>query len=411
MLAIILSSDIQNWFKQYPLFYENLKFAGVLLLAIVVYLGTKKIVIRALASIIHRSKSEIDDLILNQKLLRRISYIAPLLVLHEFTYLIPSAQSFLENIIEALVVLVILLIVGTIVTSINDIFEKSEKFKDKPVKGYLQVVKIVIYILGGIFIIGLLTDQSPWTIITGVGALTAIIILIFKDTILSFVASIQISSYDLVRKGDWIEMPKYGADGDVIDISLNVIKIQNFDKTIVVVPTYKLVEESFKNWRGMQLTGGRRIKRAVHIDLSSVKFCDNEMLQKFRSISLLKDYIDKKVEELKEYNQKYDIDFDNPVNGRRLTNLGTFRAYLAAYLKNRDDINSNLTFLIRQLEPGPNGLPIEIYVFANTVAWGEYEDIQSDIFDHIFAVVPQFDLRIYQNPAGGDFQSLLQREG
>ena len=221
-------------------------------------------------------------------------------------------------------------------------------------------------------------------------------------------ASIQISSYDLVKVGDWIEVPKFGADGDVIDISLNVIKVQNFDKTITIIPTYKLIEDSFKNWRGMTLSGGRRIKRAVYIDQSSIKFCTEDMLTRFEKFYLIKDYIKQKKQEVKKYNEEKGIDNSVIVNGRRLTNVGTFRAYLKAYLIQREDINKDLTFLIRQLPTGPEGLPIEIYVFANTTAWVEYEDIQSDIFDHILAVLPQFELKIFQNPTGSDFRNLMQ---
>ncbi len=270
--------NIKHWLQQYPIFYDNLKFLGVILLAYAVYWVTRKIIFKGIKRFIDKTKSELDDLIFNDKLLRRTAYIAPLFVIHEFTYLLPNYQTFLNHLIESLIVLVVLLIIGGIVTIFNDIYERSGKHNERPIKGYLQIVKIIIYIFGGIIIVGIITGQRPWTLITGIGALTAIIILIFRDTILSFVASIQISSYDLLKKGDWIEMSKYGADGDVIDISLNVIKVQNWDKTITVIPTYKLIDESFKNWRGMQLTGGRRIKRAVYIDLSSVKFCDDKML-------------------------------------------------------------------------------------------------------------------------------------
>ena len=293
-----------------------------------------------------------------------------------------------------------------LISTFNELYELSERGKERPVKGYLQVVKIIIYIIGAIIVIGIFTGQQPWTLLTGVGALTAIIILIFRDTILSFVASIQITSYDLVRINDWIEMPKYGADGDVIDISLNVIKVQNFDKTIVVIPTYKLIDESFKNWRGMKQTGGRRIKRAVNIDITSIKFLDDEMINHFEKFRLLSVYMKQKKEELKKYNEELQIKPDEIINKRRLTNIGTFREYLKIYLKQREDVNADLTFLIRQLEPGPMGLPIEIYVFANTVDWAEYEDIQSNIFDHILAILPQFGLRVFQSPTSSDIQSL-----
>jgi miniconductance mechanosensitive channel len=367
---------------------------------------TKSIFLVAVRQIVKKTRTEFDDILLNEKFLRRLADITPVLIVHEFAYLIPSAQNLIQLITKSLIIIFILLAISTAFSAFNDIYEKSSKYRDKPIKGYLQVVMIILSVIGIAAIIGILTGQSPWGIITGIGAMTAIIILIFQDTILSFVASIQISFYDLVRKGDWIEAPKYGADGDVIDVSLNVIKIQNWDKTISVIPTHKLIEGSFKNWRGMQLAGGRRIKRALYIDLSSVKFCTEEMLEKYKRFQLIKDYIENKENEIKVFNKDQNFDLKELVNGRRLTNLGTFRAYLKSYLKQRSDVHQGLTFLVRHLDPGENGLPIEVYVFAKTIEWGKYEDIQADIFDHIFAVVPHFDLRVFQYPTGTDLRGI-----
>lgn len=400
--------DINSWLSENPLISDNLKFVGVILLALFLYYLTKKIVVRGIRVLVRRTPTSYDDLLLNQKLMSRASLIIPLLVLRQFTYLLPAAELYIGRLLEALVVIVILLTLGTLISTFNDLYELTEKGKERPVKGYLQIIKIIVYIVGGIIIIGIFTGQEPWTLITGIGALTAIIILIFRDTILSFVASIQINSYDLVRINDWIEMPKYGADGDVIDISLNVIKVQNFDKTIVVIPTYKLIEESFKNWRGMKQTGGRRIKRAVYIDITSIKFLDDDMLDHFEKFRVLTDYIKRKREELKKYNSGMKIKEDEIINKRRLTNIGTFREYLKVYLRQREDVNENLTFLIRQLDPGSQGLPIEIYVFANTTDWSEYEDVQSNIFDHILAILPQFGLRVFQSPTSSDIQALVE---
>jgi miniconductance mechanosensitive channel len=290
--------------------------------------------------------------------------------------------------------------------SFNDIYERLTKNKKRPIKGYLQVVGIIVYIFGGVIIIGTLTGQSVFQLMAGIGAMTAILLLIFKDTIMSFVASIQITSYDLVKVGDWIEVPAYGVDGDVMDMSLHTIKIRNFDKTFSTLPTHKLIEVSFKNWRGMVETGGRRIKRSIYIDTSSIKFCDEAMLNRFKKFELLKDYIDEKLDEIKKDNEERGVDTSELINGRRLTNVGTFRAYLKLYLKKRKDIHKELTFLIRQLSPGPHGLPIEIYVFTTTTAWVDYEDIQADIFDHIFAVIPEFELNAFQSPTGADVKSL-----
>lgn len=396
--------DIKNWLQQYPVIYYNLKFVGVLLLAYLGYVITKRVFVVVIRRIVKKTKTEFDDILLNKKLLNRLADITPVIIIHEFAYLIPSAANLIETVTECLIIILILMAINSAFSSFNDIYEKSSKFRDKPIKGYLQVVMIVLSVIGVATIIGILTGQSPWGIVTGIGAMTAIIILIFQDTILSFVASMQISFYDLVRKGDWIEAPKYGADGDVIDVSLNVIKIQNWDKTISVVPTHKLIDGSFKNWRGMQLAGGRRIKRAIYIDVSSIKFCSEEMLKKYKRFQLIKDYIEKKENEVEESNKEQNVDIQELVNGRRMTNLGTFRAYLKAYLKQRSDVHQELTFLVRHLDPGENGLPIEVYVFAKTIEWGKYEDIQADIFDHILAVVPHFDLRVFQYPTGGDLQ-------
>jgi len=397
-------TDIEQFLQQYPFIYDNLKFVGVLLLAYLGYLVTKKIFLAIIRRIVKRTKTDFDDILLNVKFLRLLADITPVLIIHEFAYLIPSVQIHIEMITEILIIILILLAINTAFTSFNEIYERSSKYSDKPIKGYLQVLMIILSIIGIVIIIGVITGQSPWGILTGIGAITAIIILIFQDTILAFVASIQISMYDLVRKGDWIEVTKYGADGDVIDVSLNVIKVQNWDKTISVIPTHKLIDGSFKNWRGMQLAGGRRIKRAIYIDLSSVKFCTGEMLNRYKNFYLIKDYLEHKKEEINKYNNEHKIDLQEIVNGRRLTNLGTFREYLKAYLRQRSDVHQGLTFLVRHLEPGPHGLPIEIYVFAKTIEWAEYEDIQADIFDHVFAVIKHFDLKVFQFPTGGDFK-------
>lgn len=398
--------DIQNWLGQYPLLEGNIKFIGVILFAILVYFIIKKIIIRSVKTFIKRTKTEIDDLLLNEKLLKRISIIAPVIVLYQFIYLIPGSEGLIKLILDSVIVLLILLILGAFITAFNDVYERSDKYRDYPIKGYLQIVKIIIYILGIIIIAGILTRQEPWALVTGLGALTAVVILIFKDTILSFVASIQISSYDLVKKDDWIEVPKYGADGDVVDIALHTVKVQNWDKTITVIPTYKLIEESFKNWRGMQVAGGRRVKRPIYIDVTSIKFCTEEMLNRFEKFHLITDYIKNKRIEIKQHNESLKADLNELINGRRLTNLGTFRAYLKAYLRSREDVHNGLTFLVRHLDPGPTGLPIEIYVFANKTEWAVYEDIQAEIFDHIFAAIGHFDLKIFQHPTSYDVKHL-----
>ncbi|MCB0746740.1 MAG: mechanosensitive ion channel [Ignavibacteriae bacterium] len=403
-------NEIKNWFNDYPNILAIAEIIGVLLLAFAAYWITKKILITAVNKIIKKTKTEIDDILINESVLKRISYIAPLVVITQFIYLFPFISEFLNRFTQAAIVFLLLLLVASIINAANELYEKSSSYERRPIKGYLQIAKIVIFILGGIAILGLLTGQQPWTVLTGVGAFTAILMLIFKDTILSFVASIHISAYDLVRVGDWIEVPKFNVDGDVLDVALHTIKVQNFDKTIVVFPTHRLLEDSFKNWRGMQQAGGRRIKRALHIDLASVKFCDEKMLQKFKRFQIIKKYIEEKEVEIAEFNKTQNIDSSEVINGRRLTNIGTFREYLKAYLKNREDISNDFTFLVRQLTPGPSGIPIEIYVFAKTTDWVKYEQIQADIFDHIFAVISEFELSIFQNPTGKDFRMFADRE-
>jgi miniconductance mechanosensitive channel len=290
--------------------------------------------------------------------------------------------------------------------AINEIYRSFEVSRQRPIKGYVQIVKILISIFIIIIALATILGRSPWLLLSGLGALTAVLILVFKDSILGFIASIQLTSNDMVRIGDWIEMPKYGADGDVIDVTLHTVKVQNWDKTISTIPTYTLISDSFINWRGMSDSGGRRIKRAIYIDMTSVKFCTPEMLDRFEKYQLLGDYIKSKKQEIVEYNRAHQIDTSELINGRNLTNIGTLRAYISAYLRHHPKIHQDMTFLIRHLQPGEFGLPLEIYVFSNDQEWVNYEAIQADIFDHILAVLPMFELRVFQRPTGFDMQAL-----
>jgi miniconductance mechanosensitive channel len=276
-----------------------------------------------------------------------------------------------------------------------------------PVKSFTQLLKLIIFIGATIIIVSIFLNKSPWGILQALGALTAVSMLVFKDSILGFVATIQLASHKMVHIGDWIEMPKYGADGDVIDITLNTVKVQNWDKTISCIPTYALVSDGFKNWRGMVESGGRRIKRSFNLDMNSFKFCDEAMLEQFSKIEHIKEYIADKKTEIQEYNDKYSVDLTSIVNGRKMTNIGTFRHYVECYLKNYEKLNHNMTFLIRQLAPTESGLPIEVYVFTNDTNWVNYEGIQGDIFDHILTVVPEFQLKLFQNPSGQDFSRIV----
>jgi miniconductance mechanosensitive channel len=396
----------KEWPQQYPQTYQMLMAAGVLVLGIISYFITKHFILRALLKLVQRTKTSLDDTLLRKAFLRRLSYIVPIIVIYNFSELFPFAEDLISKISIALIWWILLLTGGGFLTGLGEVYQNLDIFRGRPIKGYIQILKLIIYLIGGIIIVSVFLGRSPMVLLSGFGAMTAVMLLIFRHTILSFIASLQISSTDLIRIGDWIEMPKYGADGDVIDIALHTIQIQNWDKTITTIPTYKLMEESFKNWRGMQESGGRRIKRAISIDLDSIKFCDKEMIERFKGYHLISDYVKQKQEDLGQYNREHRINSDVLVNGRRMTNIGTFRAYVEAYLRSNSKIHQEMTFLIRQLSPGPNGLPLEIYVFTNDTVWARYEAIQSDIFDHILAVVPQFDLRIFQDPTGRDFGKL-----
>jgi len=307
------------------------------------------------------------------------------------------------------IIIVLLLAIDSFINALHQIYLTTPVSEGRPINGYVQVVKIIIYFVAIILIIASLTKESPNKLLTGLGAMAAVLLLVFKDTILGFVASIQLSANKMVKPGDWITMPSHNADGTVLDISLNTVKVQNWDKTIATIPTYALVSDSFRNWKGMEESGGRRIKRSINIDMNSVRFVDDEMAEKFKKIQVLKDYVVNREEEIMKYNEENKIDGSILVNGRRMTNLGTFRKYVEEYLLHHPKIHNDMTFLVRQLQPDERGLPIEIYVFSNDQEWANYEAIQSDIFDHILAVIPQFELRVFQNPSGRDFQNLVSQ--
>jgi miniconductance mechanosensitive channel len=305
-------------------------------------------------------------------------------------------------------IIILMLVLDSLLNTVEDVYQNFRASKEIPIKGFIQVLKLALYFVTAIFVISILLNKTPVYLFSGIGALAAVMMLVFKDSILGFVAGIQLAANKMVSVGDWIEMPNYGADGDVLEVALTTVKVQNWDKTITTIPTYALISESFKNWRGMSESGGRRIKRSVNIDMSSIRFCDVEMLERFGKIQYISEYIETKKIELKEFNQATKVDNASLVNGRRMTNIGTFRAYVKAYLQNHPMINKDMTFLIRQLPPTEHGLPIEIYVFSKDQVWANYEAIQADIFDHILAVVPEFDLHVYQNPTGADFRVLNQ---
>ncbi|PAE36677.1 mechanosensitive ion channel family protein [Bacillus sp. 7884-1] len=372
---------------------------------------SKKIVLRVITHIITNNKFEWDNILLERKVFHRLSHIVPAIIIYYFSSTFPDYQHLIEKGAITYIIVVGLMVIYSFLNAFNDIYLTFEISKIKPIKGYIQVVQIIVFILGGIIIIANLMGESPFILLSGIGALSAVLLLVFKDSLLGLVAGIQLAANDMVRVGDWIEMPKYEADGDIIDISLNTVKVQNFDKTITTIPSYALISDSFKNWRGMQVSGGRRIKRSIFIDTNSITFCTQEMIEKFKTIQFLSNYITSKEQEIAEYNAKNEINRNNPVNGRALTNIGVFRAYINQYLQHHPGISQEMTLLVRQLAPTEIGLPLEIYAFTNDIRWDVYETIQSDIFDHLFAVAPEFGLQLFQNPSGNDFKNMMGQIG
>lgn len=385
-------------------------FAAALVLAWIVDLITRRIFLAWFKRFAAQSKTPWDNAMVAHRVPDRLAHLAPILVIYAAVPFVFPKQDTLASIIQRLamvlvIVTVTLAINGALNAAVN-VYRTYEGSQRAPIKTYVQVAQIALIVVAVVLIVSRVIDRSPWALLSGIGALTAVIMLVFKDSILGFVASVQLTTNDMVRRGDWIEMPKYGADGDVLDVSLNTVKVQNWDKTISTIPTYQLMQDSFKNWRGMSDSGGRRIKRALHIDMNSIRFCDDEMLRRFEKIDLLRDYLRDKRTEVEATNQAK-VDDDMPTNLRRLTNVGTFRAYVVAYLKSHPKIHKNMTFLVRQLPPSDRGLPIEIYVFSNDQNWARYEGIQADLFDHFLAVLPEFGLRVFQLPAGADFAQVV----
>ena len=353
-----------------------------------------------------------DDLLIEHKVFARLAGIMPALVIYAWAGLLfpgadgQSSQELTQNLAFAYMILVGGRVISAFLNMIQAVLESDETTDSTATRSYFQLGKILLWLVVGILFVAKLVGKDPTSLLTGLGAVMTIVLLVFKDSILGFVASIQLTRDDLVRKGDWIEVPAYGADGDVMEVTLHAVKVQNWDKTIVTVPTPAMVTGGFKNWRGMSESGGRRIKRSVSIDMNAVRFLDEELLARLKRVQYIQSYLDGKVAELQSWNQEQKIDESSLVNGRRLTNLGTFRAYVQAYLKSHPQISESMTFLVRQLASGPEGVPIEIYVFSKEQRWVHYEGIMGDIFDHLLAVLPEFGLRVYQKPSGADLREV-----
>ncbi|HOP53825.1 MAG TPA: mechanosensitive ion channel [Bacillota bacterium] len=404
--TLLVSSKLVN-----DVWAGYLSFGIVVLLltasCVIAYIIAKKVVLGLGKYYIKNNKLKWDDTLVERKVLDRLILYIPAIIVFNAAPIFGEGEFLVQRLAVTYALVATIFVVDAVLNAINDLYNTYAKnSKAKPIKGFIQVLKIVFGIIIFIVLIANLIGQSPVIILSSLGALTAIYSLIFKDAILGFVAGIQLSANDMVRIGDWIEMGKYGADGYVTDITLTTVKVQNWDKTITTIPTYALISDSFKNWRGMFETGGRRIKRSVFIDMTSIRFLTKEDIERLKKIHYLKDYIEAKEKEIEEYNKKHNINPEIKVNGRHLTNIGTFRAYITNYLKNHPQLNPTLLQIVRQLDPGPNGLPLEIYCFTADTRWVVYEGVQSDIFDHILAVASEFDLRIFQNPSGNDLREL-----
>jgi len=388
---------------------------GILLLVFLAWsanYAAKHVILRAVSVVVRRTRFQWDDVMLQTGVFTRLSHLAPAMVLNALGPAVlgesPEVLGGVRMAVNLYLILIWLSVFFALLDALLELAERSGRAERMPVKGFTQATKLVLALLALILALATVLGKSPVYLLSGLGALTAVLVLVFRDAILGFVAGIMISVNQMVRVGDWIEMPKAGADGDVIDISLTTVKVQNWDKTISTIPTYDLISESFKNWRGMTEAGGRRIKRAINLDLRSVRFADEAMLARWHQVDLLRDYLDEKQREIEEDNRARGTDLSILGNGRRLTNLGTFRAYCVAYLRAHPRIRQDLTFLVRQLDPTAQGLPLEIYVFSNDIRWANYEAIQADIFDHLLAVVGQFDLQVYQQPSGSDVRAALE---
>ena len=391
--------------------------SGIILVVIlaIAFLGDaicRHIILTAVARLVKKTKATWDDIVFDRKVLTHVSHLVAPILLY---ILLPLAisnlglLSFIQRICMIYIIAVFLKFISSLLTALFHVYSEKEQFRDRPLKGLLQTVQVILFFIGGIIIVSILIDKSPMVLLTGLGASAAVLMLVFKDSIMGFVSGIQLSANNMLRVGDWIQMPKYGADGTVIEVTLNTVKVRNWDNTITTIPPYALVSDSFQNWRGMQESGGRRIKRSIRIDMNSVKFCTPEMLAKYKKIQLLKDYIEETEKVIEDYNKEHGIDNSILVNGRRQTNLGVFRAYLTNYLKSLPTVNQDLTCMVRQLQPTEQGIPLELYFFSAIKAWVPYEGVQADVFDHVLAIIPEFDLHVFQNPTGEDFRELSKR--
>jgi miniconductance mechanosensitive channel len=401
---------LERFAEIHPMLPAAAGLAALLFAALVVDIIAKRFLLAAVRAFARRTAVSWDDKLVEHRVFERLVHMASAVIVFVGVAFVPDLPDgptqLIRNVAMGYMVLMLTMALSSLLSAGNAIYASTPMAADRPLKGFVQLLQIVVWVFGGVLIVAAVLDRSPLLLLSGFGAMTAILLLVFKDTILSLVASVQLTAQDMVRVGDWIEMPQFGADGDVIDVQLHTVKVQNWDKTITTIPTHRLITDSFRNWRGMSETGARRIKRAVYIDVSSIRFQSDDEKQHFLRFSLLKNYIVDKSHELDDFNKSLEIAVDETVNKRRLTNIGTFRAYAHNYLKNHPGIDQNMTLMVRQLAPGPDGIALEIYCFTNTTVWADYEGIQADVFDHLLAIVPEFGLRLFQQPAGSDIKAL-----
>jgi miniconductance mechanosensitive channel len=373
---------------------------ALLVVAVLADLVAKRLLLVLVRAVVGRTALKWDDALVDHKVFDRLAQIVPAIVIYAGIGLVPdiadSVEQVVRNVASAYMAVMIVLTLSAVLSASNQIYETFPSARRRPIKGFVQLAQLAVYIAGAIVVISMLIDRSPLILLSGFGAMTAVLLLVFKDTLLSLVASVQLTGQDMIRVGDWLEVPQFGADGDVIDIALYTVTVQNWDKTITTIPTHRLISDSFKNWRGMTESGGRRIKRSLNFDVNSIRVLTDSEIERFKGFALLKDYIAVKEADLQAYNEALADPGESGVNLRRLTNIGTFRAYIHNYLKYHPKIHERMTLIVRQLQPGAEGLPIEVYAFTNDTDWAAYEGIQADIFDHLHAIAPEFGLRIYQ---------------
>lgn len=390
-------------------------FAVVLIIAFMADALCRGILLRIVPRLVKRTKATWDDIVFDRKVMIHLSRMAaPVIIFYFVPVAFAETNSFTLDLIlrfcRIYIIISLLSFINSLLKAVYNVYSEREQFRDRPLKGMLQTVQVILWFVGIIIVVSILIGKSPLSLLAGLGASAAILMLVFKDSIMGFVSGVQLSANDMLKVGDWIAMPKYGADGTVIEVTLNTVKVRNWDNTITTIPPYLLVSDSFQNWRGMRESGGRRVKRSINIDMTSVKFCTPEMLDKYRKIRLLKDYVEQTEQVVKQYNEEQGIDNSILVNGRRQTNLGVFRAYLTAYLQSLPDINQELTCMVRQLQPTDHGIPMELYFFCALKDWVPYEAVQSDVFDHVLAIIPEFDLRVFQSPSGRDFRQAFSAD-